>query len=120
MTDDEILAVAKAINPAAWFDPEPTAMRNPTSREREMAQGYAKARARRAIEALDELRSVERQPDPQAPKKDCFYVFNGCAHPQFCKDGCAAKASGKPATGSKPGQGRQGRKTGPDVPRGPE
>ncbi len=21
---------------------------------------------------------------------NCYYVFNGCAHPQFCKLGCAA------------------------------
>ena len=29
--------------------------------------------------------------DSNAANKDCYYVFNGCAHPQFCKDGCAAK-----------------------------
>lgn len=27
----------------------------------------------------------------QGPSANCpYYVFNGCAHPQFCKDACAA------------------------------
>lgn len=41
---------------------------------------------------------VELNADKPAAMKaetDCFYVFNGCAHPQFCTDGCAAKPSGK-------------------------
>lgn len=59
----------------------------------DLTQNIARLEGFRAtVRAEAERRDLEMSAAMKA-KKDCFYVFNGCAHPQFCKDGCAAKPS---------------------------
>jgi hypothetical protein len=57
---------------------------------------------RRAREIYDEMMGVGRsatapvsetgeEEAASSPPANCVYVFNGCAHPQFCRDGCTGK-----------------------------
>ncbi len=54
--DDEVEVVAKALAPAHWVEPSPSAMKQPTTQEVEVGRNYARFRARRAIRALDQYR----------------------------------------------------------------
>ena len=57
---------------------------------------------RRAKELHEEMMGVrpaartsdsdsENEGSSPSPPAMCVYIFNGCAHPQFCRDGCAGK-----------------------------
>ena len=52
------------------------------------------------IDAVQRRMRREMSVGDTTPKHDCFYVFNGCAHPQSCKDGCAAKKDSSHSTRS--------------------